>query len=79
MLFLGASGGLIKASTSSETIEEVEPASSSSTPALAQGHWAIQPEKLAFSQPDRTPLPSIQMSAMVAVIAGSAEEKVSAH
>lgn len=56
MLFLGASSAHIKALDFSETIEKVEAAPRAQHrlllhPALAQGHWAIQPENFSFSQP----------------------------
>lgn len=83
MLFLGASSGPIKALDFSETIEKLNPhrersaASSSAHPrpgTLSHSAW-----KISLFLADRTPFPSIQMSAIVGVIAGSSEEKVSAH
>ena len=74
-LFLGASSSRIKALRFRETIEKAEPAPRERErereraapppplPALAQGHWAIQPWNICCFSADRTPVPSIQMSA----------------
>lgn len=70
MLSLGASSARIKALdfkwdywkswTRTESAAPPPP-----LPALAQGHWAIQPENFLLFSADRTPLPSIQGSAIV--------------
>lgn len=49
-----------------------------SIPALAQGHWAIQPEKLAFSQPIARHFHLFKWAPWSAVIVGASGERSAA-